>query len=268
MRKALIEPVEHGVQQVGQHDQARQRGAQVPLAMAEVVLEAIALGLERVVVLVLDLPARPPGRDDVAHRLGRHGQGAGKGVVIHGLARLVGRGQLAPVDHEGIVCVAQRQCLHPAVAIKVDLAPGTAPYRHLLDLPATLQHVQPFVGRHMRVGLAHQHEVQPLRAQCLAKRFMAVQVVAQHHRAELGPAGPMALQPAPRGIELAVLLGTAVLRRDKLRRQGHDLVLSGLHQYRCDRAVAVQSPARMVALRALRAVQRRGREIRHPVQSQ
>ncbi len=120
----------------------------------------------------------------------------------------------------------------------------------------------------MRVGLAHQHEVQALRAQRLAKRFMAVQVVAQHHRAEFGPARPVALQPAPRRVELAVLLGAAVLRRDELRGQCHHLVLPGLHQHRRDRAVAVQGPARMAALRALRAVQRRGREIRHPIQSQ
>ena len=94
--KAFIEPVKQGVQQVGQHDHAGQCGAQVLLSVAEVVLEAVALGFEGVVVLVLDLPARAPGGDDLAHVVGAHGQRAGKAVAVQRLARLIGGDQLAP----------------------------------------------------------------------------------------------------------------------------------------------------------------------------
>jgi len=39
----------------------------VLLAVAEVVPEVVALGLQGVVVFVLDLPAAPPGLDDLRH---------------------------------------------------------------------------------------------------------------------------------------------------------------------------------------------------------
>lgn len=40
-------------------------------AVAEVVLQMVALGLERIVVLVLDLPARATGGDDISDILVR-----------------------------------------------------------------------------------------------------------------------------------------------------------------------------------------------------
>ena len=70
------------MQQVRQHDQAGQCGTQVFLSMAKVVLEAVAFGLEGVVVFVLDLPACAPGGDDLAHVGLVDGQRAGKAVAV------------------------------------------------------------------------------------------------------------------------------------------------------------------------------------------
>jgi hypothetical protein len=50
----VLHPLQHGVDQEGQDDGAGQQGRQVLPAVAEIVLEVIALGLQRVVVLVLD----------------------------------------------------------------------------------------------------------------------------------------------------------------------------------------------------------------------
>ena len=50
----VVPPLQYGVGQQSQGDAAGQQGRQVLLAVAEIVLEVVALGLQRVVVLVLD----------------------------------------------------------------------------------------------------------------------------------------------------------------------------------------------------------------------
>lgn len=52
-----INPVQGGVRQEGQQDLRGEKIGQVLFAMAEVVLKMVALGFERVVVLVLGFPA-------------------------------------------------------------------------------------------------------------------------------------------------------------------------------------------------------------------
>ena len=67
--------------QKGQQDQGGEQISQGLLAVSKVVVEMIALGFERVVILVLDFPSRPPGtgqRRDVA--LG-DAMGGGPGIL-------------------------------------------------------------------------------------------------------------------------------------------------------------------------------------------
>ena len=67
---ALVQAVEDGVYQVGEEDQGRQYGGQVLFAMAIIVFEVVALGLEGIVVFVLDFPAAAAGSDQRDHILG------------------------------------------------------------------------------------------------------------------------------------------------------------------------------------------------------
>ena len=55
---------QEGVDEVREHVHGGQQRGKVLFPMAEVVLQVVALGLECVVVLVLDLPSAPCGGDD------------------------------------------------------------------------------------------------------------------------------------------------------------------------------------------------------------
>ena len=61
---ALIEALEHGMGEKRQEREAGEDSGEMLFAMAIVVLEAVALGLERIVVFVLDLPAAASGFDN------------------------------------------------------------------------------------------------------------------------------------------------------------------------------------------------------------
>ena len=84
-----------------------QQGGEVLFAVAEVVFEVIALGLEGVVVFVLDLPASPARGDDALHVLVGEGEVGDEGVEVEDFSLVVGHGQFAPVDFEGVVSVGQ-----------------------------------------------------------------------------------------------------------------------------------------------------------------
>jgi hypothetical protein len=99
---ALVGETEHGVEPEGQEVPRGQQGGEVLLAVTEVVLEMVALGLEGVVVLVLDLPAGAgrghPGGDVL---LG-DGPVGDEGVGVEVLALGVGDEELAPVHLQGV----------------------------------------------------------------------------------------------------------------------------------------------------------------------
>ena len=79
----------------------------------------IALGFQSVVVFVLDLPAGAP----VPYDVGDVGHGdpviGGKGVFVSDLAVVPGGGQLAPVDVECPLAIAQRHLIDEAVGFGI-----------------------------------------------------------------------------------------------------------------------------------------------------
>ncbi len=91
-------PVQHGVDQGGQDNEARQQGRQVLLAVPVVVLEVVALGHQGVVVLVFDLPVAAPGLGDLRYVAVAQRQVGRKGVAVQHLAVRRGGGEFAPVD--------------------------------------------------------------------------------------------------------------------------------------------------------------------------
>jgi len=92
--------------------------------VAIVVLEAVAFGLERIVVLVLDLPAAAPGGHKRDDRVGVDRLRAGPGVAVEHVARGIGGDELATVHRQRVVAVAQRQIVEPAIGVSEALRAG------------------------------------------------------------------------------------------------------------------------------------------------
>jgi hypothetical protein len=254
---ALIVQIEQCVGEKRQQDEAREQVGQMLFAVAVVVLEAIALGLERIVVFVLDLPAAAPRGDDRDDVVPSDRHGAGPGIAVEHVALGIGRGQLAPADFQGIVAVAQRQIVEPAIGIGQTLRAvptGLDPGGHLAG---ALEIGHPLIEQRMGARLTDEDELAALRQDLLAERLMAVQVVTQHGGAPRFQLRTPALQPTRACIELAVLFGLSVLRHDELRGQGQDRLLSGGDDHRRDRRVVVLGLAIGQRARgALRAVNR------------
>src|SRR3982751_533186 len=92
------------------------------LAVAEIVLEVVAVGLEDVEGLVLDLPPGAAAGGEVGDRAGGDGQISDEGIVIGAVSRAVEDLDGEPVDAEGIGAGAQRYRGEPAVDIGDALA--------------------------------------------------------------------------------------------------------------------------------------------------
>ena len=114
-----FEQFEHRVPGEGEEVQARQHHRQKSLAMAEIVLELVAVIFHHVEAFVLDLPARPAAGDDFGDILFRDGQAGDPCHGVFGAALCIDDFEADPVDEHGVLAVAQRYGLEPAVAERV-----------------------------------------------------------------------------------------------------------------------------------------------------
>ncbi len=112
----LFEAVADGVYGKRQQVHGGEPHGEVLLAVAEVVLEVVAVGLEDVEALVLDLPACPGAGHDLAHGAAGDGQRGHEGAVIGRLAASVGDGDAGLVDQHRVPAAAQRRLGEPAQA--------------------------------------------------------------------------------------------------------------------------------------------------------
>ena len=87
------------MQQVGEHDERRQQRRQELLAMTKVMLEAIALGLQRIIVFIFNLPSCAAGGNHLRHAGVVNRQGRGESISIQYLTLCRTGGYFAPV-HE------------------------------------------------------------------------------------------------------------------------------------------------------------------------
>ena len=85
------------MQQVGEHDERRQQRRQELLAMTEVMLEVIALGLERIIVFIFNLPPGTPRSNDLSDVGIVNRQGRGERISVEYLTVCRAGGDLAPV---------------------------------------------------------------------------------------------------------------------------------------------------------------------------
>src|SRR5262249_52010010 len=116
MINTFATPSQHCMEQEGQQIEAEHRRREILLAMAEVMLEMVAFGLEDVVVFVFNLP---PSTTSVGH-LGhvRHTEMmiGDKGVVRELCARCgIDDGHLDPIDRERMLPALQQDLIDEAI---------------------------------------------------------------------------------------------------------------------------------------------------------
>jgi hypothetical protein len=100
----IIGQFQDGVEEKGEQVEGQQKTSQVLFAVAEVVLQVIALGFEDIVVFVFTLPAGLTGFDDLDHGLVREGMIGDKGIMIQLLPGFaVGDDNLTPIDIQSFV---------------------------------------------------------------------------------------------------------------------------------------------------------------------
>jgi len=212
----LVGKGKEGVVEEGQDVHRGQQRGQMLLAMAEVVFEVVALGLEGVVVLVFDFPPGASRGDDGGYVLVGDFEIGDKAIEIDHLAVMVGHRHFAPVDLEGIVAFGQRHAVGVTVGIGVEVGADLDPRRDGAQV-RPLQQVDPVVERGVGVRLADEDKVKALQLGAPAKGLVGVNVVAQQDGLERRVLGRVLIQPALAGGDLAVLFGVAVLGGDELR---------------------------------------------------
>ena len=202
------------------------------LAVPEIVFEMIPLGLESVVVLVLNLPASSAGsgqRDDVV--LGNRKIG-GPGVRIGLLAFMIGDGELTPIDFQGVLAFDQRHLVGKAVGVSMEVRADSDALLERSQIRAWLEKLQPPVEGLVRVGLAGKEKVKAVEQRLAAERLVSIQVIAQEGERAAEIPGSGVREPAFGGRQLAILLGVTVLGSDELRPQREDFRFARGHSDR------------------------------------
>ena len=194
--------------------------------MAEVMLKVVPLGLERVVVLVLDLPSRTGEEDQILDVLSGDAVGGKPGIeedrfCLPGL----GHGELDPASPKGVLLSREGDVVHEAVGEGQPflLPHPLGPMLHDGGGGALEIFVEGLVAR----LLADEEEVgSPLLNQT-TEGLTGIEVVS--HDGDSPPVEITVeppLDPAAGGFDLGVLLLLAVFPNDELRRQGDDPGLS------------------------------------------
>ena len=192
------------------------------LAVAEIVLEVVAVGLEHVEGLVLDLPAGAAAGGQLGDGVGGHRQIGDEAVVIGALARGVADLDGEPVDHDGVGGGAQRHAGEPAV----DGGGALAAFADGLAMLFQLGAMQVFGDGLVRGRLAGEDEIAAGLLDGGGDRLAGEQVVAEKDRPQMRHRSAMPGQPALGGVALAVLLLRPVLGGDELRRQRQHLMVA------------------------------------------
>ena len=175
--------------------------------------EMVAVVLEHVEGLVLDLPTGAPARGKPGDVAPIDGQIGDEAVAAGDVAGRVDDLDVEPVDGERVLAVADRQVGEPAVAMGLEAAALFDP----LFVDGEFDAVEPVVERGVRSRLGNEQEMAANRLDGLANRLAGIEIVAEMDRFQPRQAGPVGGQPAPRRPALAVLLLLPVLGNDELR---------------------------------------------------
>ncbi|MBY6243612.1 hypothetical protein [Methylosinus sp. Sm6] len=110
-----LETIADGVHGEGQEVHGREQHGEVLLAMAEIMLEMVAVVFENIEAFVLDLPPRPRAGGNFGDALAQDVERGDEGAVAGRLAFGVGDGEAEPIDLDAVL-VAQRRFREPSVA--------------------------------------------------------------------------------------------------------------------------------------------------------
>src|SRR6516162_7174215 len=115
----FVGDVADGVHGEGQQVQGHQNGGEVALAVTEIVLDVVSLGLEDVEGLVFDLPASATAGREFGDIVWPDRQVGNETVAVGDLAIAIDDLDFKPVDLKGILAAAQGDVVEPAVAENV-----------------------------------------------------------------------------------------------------------------------------------------------------
>ena len=130
--------------------------------MSEVVLQVVALGLEGVVVFVLDFPAAPSCADELFDVLLAEHMSGNPGVVKGLFGLLIFDDQLRPIDPQGILVILQGDMVGPTGDIGQMLFPIPHLLSPLVEILVRIAVRNPVGQPGVRGGLADQNEVQSI----------------------------------------------------------------------------------------------------------
>lgn len=237
-RILLITPRQDGMEQKRQQIETEQKRRQVSLAVAKVMFDMIAFGLEHVVVFVFDFPPPAACSGKVGNVVSRDPMIGDKAVVIALFARVgMHRGDLKPIHRPGILTAAQPHIVARAIQHDVAHAAAAVALLNFLHGLRLLPKGQALIERGMRVGLAHQDEVEAGCERTCTQRVIAVKIIAKQGDMVRGDLPGVVLAPAFARDPLAVLVVVTVLRHDEFRWHGNHLGTARTNDHRGNRRV-------------------------------
>jgi hypothetical protein len=218
-----FEKIEDGMPGEGEQVKCGQRHRQKRFAVAEIVFEFVAVIFHHVEGLVLDLPARPAASDDFGHVIFVHRQAGHPGHGIFDAALGIDNLETDPVDQSGILAVAQRNALDPAITARFERLALANFFLVALGFGAGDE----IVERLVRAFLAGEYEIIARGRQHFDDRLAGKEIVAEIDGAQGAKPVAVLAVPALDGVAFAVLFFRTVLRRDELGKQRDDFRMAG-----------------------------------------
>src|SRR5437879_8520168 len=151
------------MKQEGQQIEAEHGRREILLAVAEVMFEMVALGLEHVVVFVFNLPPSTTGLCHLGYVRRTETVIGDKGVVIELCTRFgIDHGHLDPIDRERVLPVLQQDIIDEAIDCHFRQATLPTTMFTLGDCALSLPKGQAFIKLSMGVRLTLQEKVRTL----------------------------------------------------------------------------------------------------------
>src|SRR5215475_2831098 len=200
------------MEQEGQQSEAEHRRREILLAMAEVMLEMVAFGLEDVVVFVFNLPPSTTSLSHLGHVRHTETMIGDKGVVIELCARFgIDYGHLDLIDRERMLPALQQDLIDEAIEGHFCHTPRPTTLFTLRDCTLGLPKGQAFIQLGMRIRLTHPDKVEPLVESQCTKRRLAIEIIAQQDHVMRAQCRRMLRNPAFARSLLTVLFRMPVL---------------------------------------------------------
>jgi hypothetical protein len=223
----LIAPFQHRVEQEGSQIEAEHHRREILLAVAEVLLEMVALGLEHVVVFVFNLPPSTTGLCPLCHVLRTEPVIRDKGMVREWCARFgMDHDPLDPIDRERVLPRLQPDIIDEALEGPFRQAPLPATLCTLGDCTLGLPKGPACIQLGMRVRLTHQAKVDPLLESPRPKRLLAGESSAHQGHVMRAQWRRMVRHPLLACGLLTVLFVMPILRHEVCGRSSDELCVS------------------------------------------